>query len=982
MSFIKMKRIVAQILIVALLLPGFNVQAVTNTVPSQEKTEESTPVNSTENVEKAEETQEENSITTDSKSKEEELQKKEEVSVEEKTQEEAKTQTEEKKSTSEKASENKVVNEVENKAQVEEKETVKDEALPAKGTKYQKKKAVNTRIRTFSMATVDEPEEYKLKRAALEDLEVLVPLTNKDYELTIANSDGSYEFVEAYESLDAAKTAANKLKNTNSITASQVPEVINYSGNTVYTTNQMGRLIIYTNNSPKYSGNVNLYTDSSLTKAFTYVNVGYVEDVPILETTDKAAKIMVSGYVGWIPNDVKSGTYNVKPVSTSKATNPSYYIVKNGELVHYISFHLESKAGTSGYSIVLGKAPSFLKEGKKYLSYDGKYFYEYTESNRSAILDKIISDYKKGTRTNSVNNNNPFYLYYLNLPFRSKTVYSASDLNNYINNVMKSYPNSKLKNLGQALKDVESKYGVNALLTLGIAINESGYGNSNIARTKNNLFGLQAYDANTDAASSFASPADSVVDFAKNYISRGYADPADWRYYGGFLGNKNRGANVKYASDPFWGEKAAKYAYEVDKYLSGGNSNLRDTNSKQIGMATANNSVITKGGTLLYNVTNDLNQWGAYTNTPFVINDLQKVTMNGKQYYEIFPERTTALGAGGATNKFTGNYDWNQKGHILASNIDLVNVFTPQVEKRYGVNRYDTAVQLSKSSFTKAETVVIAYGYGFADGLAATPIASHYNAPLLLVEKGSVPNSVKNEIKRLGAKNVIIAGGTGVVTSKVENQLKSLGITKVTRLGGKNRYETALEIAKYIDTNLYDVENIVVSYGYGEADALSIAPVAGRDKMPIILVEKNSIPTSVNNWLKSEDINNAYIIGGTGVVSTNTFSKVKELTKQDISKNRLGGANRYETNAKVVERFYSGVVNRTYITKGDPLADALTAGVVASRNESPVILSDRTLRDAQKSVLKKMTTNRIVQVGGDVSQTSVQNLKELLSRTE
>ena len=49
---------------------------------------------------------------------------------------------------------------------------------------------------------------------------------------------------------------------------------------------------------------------------------------------------------------------------------------------------------------------------------------------------------------------------------------------------MKSYPNSKLKNLGQALKDVESKYGVNALLTLGIAINESGYGNSNIAWTK------------------------------------------------------------------------------------------------------------------------------------------------------------------------------------------------------------------------------------------------------------------------------------------------------------------------------------------------------------------------------------------------------------------------------------------------------------------------------------------------------------------
>ena len=60
---------------------------------------------------------------------------------------------------------------------------------------------------------------------------------------------------------------------------------------------------------------------------------------------------------------------------------------------------------------------------------------------------------------------------------------------------------------------------------------------------------------------------------------------------------KNRGANVKYASDPFWGEKAASFSYEIDKYLSGGNSNLKDTNSNQIGMATSNNKVIKKDGT-------------------------------------------------------------------------------------------------------------------------------------------------------------------------------------------------------------------------------------------------------------------------------------------------------------------------------------------------------------------------------------------------
>ena len=48
------------------------------------------------------------------------------------------------------------------------------------------------------------------------------------------------------------------------------------------------------------------------------------------------------------------------------------------------------------------------------------------------------------------------------------------------------------------------------------------------------------------------------------------------------------GANVKYASDPFWGEKAASYAFTVDKYLSGNNINsLNDYNYNQLGIYSA-----------------------------------------------------------------------------------------------------------------------------------------------------------------------------------------------------------------------------------------------------------------------------------------------------------------------------------------------------------------------------------------------------------
>ena len=94
----------------------------------------------------------------------------------------------------------------------------------------------------------------------------------------------------------------------------------------------------------------------------------------------------------------------------------------------------------------------------------------------------------------------------------------------------------------------------------------------------------------------FATPKDSIIDFAKNYLSRGYVDPAHpYRYAGGFLGNKNKGVNVQYASGPIPGEKRLQVMpTKIDKSLSGGNSNLKDTNTYQIGMATANNSVIKK----------------------------------------------------------------------------------------------------------------------------------------------------------------------------------------------------------------------------------------------------------------------------------------------------------------------------------------------------------------------------------------------------
>ncbi|MBS5937893.1 MAG: cell wall-binding repeat-containing protein [Clostridium sp.] len=992
----KFKKIVAQLLLVAFILPNITVNAITNDSSKNQinstvivedngqsiNAEENADDSVTKGNEAAEEsttgkndinkpTEEQNEITGEVKNEDKENVDENNVNTSlETTLEESKVEDNNSATLEE---DNKINN-------VEEKAVTPESVL--KGKTYSKRKAYNLRARSTIPNIVEEDrEEFRLKQEAIENLEVLVPMTDKEYELTIANADGSYEFLSAYDDESQAVNAAKSISESD-LKSTQQPAVINSRGQVVYTTNQMARILRYVNN-VNSAGNVNIYSDASLKTAVTYINQGYIEDAPILDISGNAAKIMVNGLVGWINNNKSSGTYDMVMVPLKQVKNPSYYTVSGGELVHFISYDM---LGTSGFSKTIGKAPSFLKEGVRYLSYDGQYFYQYDYKNQSSIestLNKLINDYKSGVRNNAVNKNNAYYLYYLNLPFRSETIYSAADLNNFINTYPSFGSGSKLKNLGQAFKDAEKLYGVNALLALGVAINESSFGNSEIAKKKNNLFGLNAVDSSPGlSADSFATPKDSVMDFAKNWISRGYSDPADWRYFGGFLGNKNRGANVKYASDPFWGEKAAGFAYLIDKTLSGGNSNLKDTNSKQIGMARSTNKVIKRDGTLLYNVTNDTNQYGAYINTPFVISNMQKVTINGKSYYEVYPERNTPVAGGGPGNKYHGNYNWSDRGYIEAKDISLVNVYVPPVEVKSGINRYATAVELSKSSFNSSETVVIANGYAIPDGLTATPMASYLKSPLLLVENGSIPSVTQNEIKRLGAKNAIIVGGTSVVNNAVEKQLNNLGITKITRLGGATRYETSLQVAKYIDSNFYDVQNVVIANGYGEADALSIAPVSGRDNMPIILVEQNSIPTSVNNWLKSEGLNNAYLIGGTTVLSNNILNQINSMTKQNISNNRIGGANRYETNAKVIKKFYGYTIDKVYVTEGLELADALTAGPVAALNGSPIVLAESQLVYTQKIVLEERTANTIVQVGGVVPKNAVNNLRELLSRTQ
>ena len=83
---------------------------------------------------------------------------------------------------------------------------------------------------------------------------------------------------------------------------------------------------------------------------------------------------------------------------------------------------------------------------------------------------------------------------------------------------------------------------MNALLSLGIAVNESAWGTSSICKNKNNLFGLNAVDTSPcQSADYFASVEDCIREFMSEWMADGYLSSSDWRNHGELLGNKAEG---------------------------------------------------------------------------------------------------------------------------------------------------------------------------------------------------------------------------------------------------------------------------------------------------------------------------------------------------------------------------------------------------------------------------------------------------------
>ena len=528
--------------------------------------------------------------------------------------------------------------------------------------------------------------------------------------------------------------------------------------------------------------NHNLYPLNGQSQHQTYVNSCYVDDALYLGEDNNYYYIYLSGYEGKVPKsethifsldlngDKKYVDYKIQtvayyvPGSTVKAISddavihpdapelnyydqhlnkyseaeevrsidwysaatvqsPSYYANDNGTLVHYVTNNV--RVANKYSKVIVGKAPSWMSTTTKYYSYDGIYFY----TNWTNI---------RVNGQGAVNQNNPFYNYYQYLPFRSKTNYSANTIDSYTTNNGGS--GGKLVSTGKYFYAVQDKYGINGALQYAMGIHESGWGKSSLSINKNNLFGMNATDNNPYGnGTSFPTVEAGINYHADRYLSWGYTDPIDdYRYFGSHVGNKGSGMNVKYASDPFWGEKIAGWYYRFD------NSNgMKDYNYYSIGIKQSNAVIDVKSqanssSKTLYQTKNKRSNL-IFGNYPFLIVGEQS------GYYKVKTDTPIVNGS----PLFSGTYDWTQtNGYILKSQINVINnnnYKNPTGTSSYGKfsNHIDQA-SISSSG-------VYLYGWAFAEGIDISK--NEY-----VTKEIVLTNSQGTEVQRVKANNIYNEG--------------------------------------------------------------------------------------------------------------------------------------------------------------------------------------------------------------------------------
>ena len=224
---------------------------------------------------------------------------------------------------------------------------------------------------------------------------------------------------------------------------------------------------------------------------------------------------------------------------------------------------------------------------------------------------------------------------------------------------------------------------------------------------------------------------------------------------------------------------------------------------------------------------------------------------------------------------------------------------------------------------------------------------------------------MKKSVSVLLATSLATSGITGLQNTVLADTANSAD-SKVERISGTDRYETCVNISK----KAYKSSEVaILATGQKIQDALASGGVAAKLKAPLLLTQKDRLPSVVLDELKRLNVKKIILVGGQESISSSLENQLDNIYKVE----RVSGRDRYETSIKLAEVINKDTKQENIIVNGNTV-DALTAGAVAAKlNRSIILTNGVNLPEGANRVVNPASPNNII-IGG-ISSINIEGLK-------
>lgn len=302
---------------------------------------------------------------------------------------------------------------------------------------------------------------------------------------------------------------------------------------------------------------------------------------------------------------------------------------------------------------------------------------------------------------------------------------------------------------------------------------------------------------------------------------------------------------------------------------------------------------------------------------------------------------------------------------LLIFTSSTLNIFADSNYKKEFIkgSSNEISMELNKSVFKKSDEAILVNEKSIVDAISVTPLAYAKDAPIITTEWKNIDKETLDYIKDLGVKKITIIGGLKAISRSSERKLTDIGI-EVERIQGMNRHETSLKIAKELNKIKPFSEVMILSSSISIKDAISVYSYLAKESIPIIWVNDSDIK-SLSSYISKNKFDKVYAIGDSHGFTSKMSENIKDvifIKPMKKTTSNIDFMNKYY-DTKEIDNIY--IVN-SEIEKNLNELDFISLGVVAAKQDAPILLSGDMLTKKQSEFLDKSDINEIIEVGYEV----------------